>query len=218
ALIREVQPQGPYHLAGYSSGGVLAYAIAEQLQSAGEAVAFLGLIDTLRPVEAMHSPVQLLLNWVESTQERPDPQFCQQLAELPLPEAIAAVQRAGIKTQREEVADEAALWQQRHHYAKLVEATLVQPASLKIHLFKAKQEQVSVNSQNAQFQAYWQRIKQAGYCREDASALGWDKLLPPATVRVSQVNGDHVSMMEHPVHRRELGQHFNLALRELGQA
>ncbi|BEO82635.1 non-ribosomal peptide synthetase [Serratia marcescens] len=218
ALIREVQPQGPYHLAGYSSGGVLAYAIAEQLQSAGEAVAFLGLIDTLRPVAAMHSPVQLLLNWVESTQERPDPQFCQQLAELPLPEAIAAVQRAGIKTQREEVADEAALWQQRHHYAKLVEATQVQSASLKIHLFKAKQEQVSVNSQNAQFQAYWQKIKQAGYCREDASALGWDRLLSPATVRVSQVNGDHVSMMEHPVHRRELGQHFNLALRELGQA
>ena len=218
ALIREVQPQGPYHLAGYSSGGVLAYAIAEQLQSSGEAVAFLGLIDTLRPVEAMHSPVQLLLNWVESTQERPDPQFCQQLAELPLPEAIAAVQRAGIKTQRAEVADEAALWQQRHHYAKLVEATQVQPASLKIHLFKAKQEQVSANSQNEQFQAYWQKIKQAGYCREDASALGWDRLLPPATVRVSQVNGDHVSMMEHPVHRRELGQHFNLALRDLGQA
>ncbi|MEG7414309.1 amino acid adenylation domain-containing protein [Serratia marcescens] len=218
ALIREVQPQGPYHLAGYSSGGVLAYAIAEQLQSSGEAVAFLGLIDTLRPVEAMHSPVQLLLNWVESTQERPDPQFCQQLAELPLPEAIAAVQRAGIKTQRAEVADEAALWQQRHHYAKLVEATQVQPASLKIHLFKAKQEQVSANSQNEQFQVYWQKIKQAGYCREDASALGWDRLLPPATVRVSQVNGDHVSMMEHPVHRRELGQHFNLALRDLGQA
>ena len=190
ALIREVQPQGPYHLAGYSSGGVLAYAIAEQLQSAGEAVAFLGLIDTLRPVAAMHSPVQLLLNWVESTQERPDPQFCQQLAELPLPEAIAAVQRAGIKTQREEVADEAALWQQRHHYAKLVEATLVQPASLKIHLFKAKQEQVSVNSQNAQFQAYWQKIKQAGYCREDASALGWDSCCrrrPSASARSTAI-------------------------------
>ncbi|WP_392895155.1 hypothetical protein [Serratia ureilytica] len=42
--------------------------------------------------------------------------------------------------------------------------------------------------------------------------------MPPAAVRVSQVNGDHVSMMEHPVHRRELGQHFNLALRDLGQA
>ncbi|WP_262188203.1 non-ribosomal peptide synthetase, partial [Serratia ficaria] len=218
ALIREVQPQGPYHLAGYSSGGVLAYAIAEQLQSAGEPIAFLGLIDTLRPVDAMHSPVQLLLNWVESTLETPDPRLCRQLAELPLPEAIAVVQRAGIKTQHPKVADEAALWQQRHHYAKLVEATQVQPASLKLHLFKAKQEQVSAHSQNEQFREYWQKIKQAGYCREDASALGWDMLLSPSAVSVRQVSGDHVSMMEHPDHRRELGQHFNLVLHGLGRA
>ncbi|CAI2514219.1 Tyrocidine synthase III [Serratia ficaria] len=83
ALIREVQPQGPYHLAGYSSGGVLAYAIAEQLQSAGEPIAFLGLIDTLRPVDAMHSPVQLLLNWVESTLETPDPRLPGSAGSLP---------------------------------------------------------------------------------------------------------------------------------------
>ncbi|MBO2007290.1 hypothetical protein J4732_19760 [Serratia marcescens] len=89
------------------------------------------------------------------------------------------------------MADEAALWQQRHHYAKLVEATTVQPTSLKIHLFKAKQEQVSVNSQNAQFGRIGRKIKQAGYCRE-RSALGWDRLLPPATVRVSPVNGDRI--------------------------
>ncbi|RJF52836.1 amino acid adenylation domain-containing protein [Serratia inhibens] len=217
-LIREVQPSGPYHLAGYSSGGVLAYAIAEQLQSAGEPISFLGLIDTLRPVDAMHSPVQLLLNWVESALETPDPRLCQQLAELPLPEAIEVVQRAGIKTQHSTVADEAALWQQRHHYAKLVEATQVQPVSLKIHLFKAKQEQVSANSQNEHFREYWQKIRQAGYCREDASALGWDMLLSPGAVSVSQISGDHVSMMEHPEHRRELGRHFNLALGSLDQA
>ncbi|WP_454878888.1 amino acid adenylation domain-containing protein [Serratia inhibens] len=217
-LIREVQPSGPYHLAGYSSGGVLAYAIAEQLQSAGEPISFLGLIDTLRPVDAMHSPVQLLLNWVESALETPDPRLCQQLAELPLPEAIEVVQRAGIKTQHSTVADEAALWQQRHHYAKLVEATQVQPVSLKIHLFKAKQEQVSANSQNEHFREYWQKIRQAGYCREDASALGWDMLLSPGAVSVSQISGDHVSMMEHPEHRRELGRHFNLALGSLNQA
>ncbi|CAI2514187.1 Uncharacterised protein [Serratia ficaria] len=128
------------------------------------------------------------------------------------------VQRAGIKTQHPKVADEAALWQQRHHYAKLVEATQVQPASLKLHLFKAKQEQVSAHSQNEQFREYWQKIKQAGYCREDASALGWDMLLSPSAVSVRQVSGDHVSMMEHPDHRRELGQHFNLVLHGLGRA
>ncbi|WP_261152038.1 hypothetical protein [Serratia ficaria] len=43
-------------------------------------------------------------------------------------------------------------------------------------------------------------------------------LLSPSAVSVRQVSGDHVSMMEHPDHRRELGQHFNLVLHGLGRA
>ena len=41
-----IQPTGPYLLAGWSFGGVLAYEIAQQLRQRGEQVAFLGLIDT----------------------------------------------------------------------------------------------------------------------------------------------------------------------------
>ncbi|MFJ7904557.1 AMP-binding protein [Streptomyces sp. NPDC096198] len=51
--IREKQPHGPYALAGYSSGGIIAFAIARRLQSQGEEVAFLGGIDfppVLRPL------------------------------------------------------------------------------------------------------------------------------------------------------------------------
>ena len=44
--IRKIQPQGPYHLAGYSFGGVLAFEMACQLQAAGEQIGLLGLIDT----------------------------------------------------------------------------------------------------------------------------------------------------------------------------
>jgi len=44
--IREVQPDGPYYLAGYSAGGSIAYEMAHQLVGADETVAFLGLIDT----------------------------------------------------------------------------------------------------------------------------------------------------------------------------
>jgi amino acid adenylation domain-containing protein len=44
--VREVQPHGPYHLAGYSAGGSIAYEMAHQLVGADETVAFLGLIDT----------------------------------------------------------------------------------------------------------------------------------------------------------------------------
>ncbi|RSM81605.1 non-ribosomal peptide synthetase [Kibdelosporangium aridum] len=43
--IRAVQPSGPYRLAGWSFGGVLAHAIATQLQQAAEQVDFLALLD-----------------------------------------------------------------------------------------------------------------------------------------------------------------------------
>ncbi|MGW1751351.1 amino acid adenylation domain-containing protein [Streptomyces sp. NPDC002092] len=46
ALIREVQPHGPYHLLGYSMGGLVAYDIAVGLQEAGEQVALLALLDS----------------------------------------------------------------------------------------------------------------------------------------------------------------------------
>src|SRR5262249_50820553 len=45
-MIREVQPQGPYRLAGWSLGGMLAYEVATQLIGMDQAVEFLGMIDT----------------------------------------------------------------------------------------------------------------------------------------------------------------------------
>ncbi|HEX2077552.1 MAG TPA: amino acid adenylation domain-containing protein, partial [Longimicrobium sp.] len=50
AAIRQVQPHGPYYLASWSFGGVVAYEMAVQLEAAGETVAFLGMLDTLCPV------------------------------------------------------------------------------------------------------------------------------------------------------------------------
>jgi len=46
SLIREVQPVGPYHLLGWSFGGLVAHAIATHLQSLGEEVALLALLDS----------------------------------------------------------------------------------------------------------------------------------------------------------------------------
>jgi thioesterase domain-containing protein len=43
--IRAVQPSGPYHLLGWSSGGLVAHEIAVQLQAAGEQVASLIIMD-----------------------------------------------------------------------------------------------------------------------------------------------------------------------------
>ncbi|MFK4075383.1 amino acid adenylation domain-containing protein [Ectopseudomonas khazarica] len=44
--LRQQQPQGPYHLLGWSLGGLLAVYAAAQLEQAGQEVAFLGIVDS----------------------------------------------------------------------------------------------------------------------------------------------------------------------------
>ena len=44
--MKTMQPTGPYHLCGFSVGGLVAYEMAQQLHRDGEEIAFLGLLDT----------------------------------------------------------------------------------------------------------------------------------------------------------------------------
>ena len=46
AAIQEMQPHGPYYLAGWSIGGVIAWEVARQLEAAGEAIARLLIVDS----------------------------------------------------------------------------------------------------------------------------------------------------------------------------
>jgi thioesterase domain-containing protein len=47
--VRAVQPRGPYLLAGYSGGGVIAFEMARRLHASGEAIGVLAFIDTFHP-------------------------------------------------------------------------------------------------------------------------------------------------------------------------
>jgi aspartate racemase len=47
--IRALQPVGPYFLVGNCIGGVVAYEVARQLETAGQTVALLAMMDTVRP-------------------------------------------------------------------------------------------------------------------------------------------------------------------------
>ncbi|MCW2952563.1 MAG: polyketide synthase [Conexibacter sp.] len=49
-LLRKTQSTGPYLLAGWSFGGALAYETARRLQSAGERIELLAMIDTILPL------------------------------------------------------------------------------------------------------------------------------------------------------------------------
>lgn len=53
--MQEVQPRGPYHLAGHSFGGLVAFEMARQLSVKGEAVGLLGLLDAFPPASKRRS-------------------------------------------------------------------------------------------------------------------------------------------------------------------
>ncbi|GAA0951169.1 hypothetical protein GCM10009550_30520 [Actinocorallia libanotica] len=66
AHLRGVQPRGPYHLAGYSLGGVIAYEVARQLQAAGEEVALLALIDSFHSQDLVLSEQEIIPELLEA--------------------------------------------------------------------------------------------------------------------------------------------------------
>lgn len=49
--IREVQPEGPYHIAGWCFGGLIGYEMAQQLKAQGEEIAYLAMLDSAFPSE-----------------------------------------------------------------------------------------------------------------------------------------------------------------------
>ncbi len=53
--IRAVQPQGPYHLGGWSMGGIIAYEMAQQLRHQGQTIGLLALLDTTIPYNAANA-------------------------------------------------------------------------------------------------------------------------------------------------------------------
>jgi len=63
--IRKIQEQGPYHLLGYSLGGIVAFEMAQQLQEAGETTDLLALLDSRlwSPPITLSTFQKLKLHW-----------------------------------------------------------------------------------------------------------------------------------------------------------
>ncbi|MER5264192.1 amino acid adenylation domain-containing protein [Actinosynnema sp. NPDC002837] len=64
-LIRSIQPEGPYHLLGWSFGGILAHEVAARLEADGERVGVLANLDAYPPSRHdPHGDDQAMLGWV----------------------------------------------------------------------------------------------------------------------------------------------------------
>jgi thioesterase domain-containing protein len=86
AMLLRAQPQGAYHLLGWSLGGALAVMIAARLEACGREVAFLGLLDTSIPGQEETPADPVHANWKEDFRNQLPlvlPDFNLDLAQLP---------------------------------------------------------------------------------------------------------------------------------------
>ncbi|MCY7370039.1 MAG: KR domain-containing protein, partial [Polaromonas sp.] len=180
--IRTVSASGPYRLAGYSGGGVIAYEMAQQLIGSGAKVEFLGMIDTLSP-EASESKTPFLrklwimrkwalpavLNWFEH----------QRAVKTRL--AFDAERQARILG-GEKLTPELIDFQLFSHFLAAQRQYAVQPYSGTLVMFRADQSNMRMPS--SIFLA-------AGL------SLGWAKHVQ-CGVRVIDIPGSHFTMMAEP--------------------
>lgn len=175
--MRAAFPRGPYRLAGYSAGGLIALEMAQVLREQGEAVELLAMIDTLAPAAtrmpvslrrklwlARHWSPRFALGWFERRRRG-------RLMETRYQEAVARAARG------EALSPELV---EHHLFKSFLNAQAryePRPWPGEIVLFKARDGEM--------------QYLHAGHY------LGWDACILGG-IRVVQVNGSHFSMMSEP--------------------
>jgi thioesterase domain-containing protein len=173
-MLRDVQPRGPYYLAGHSLGGVLAYEMACRLEADGEEVCFLGVMDALTPtatrtwIDDWMSPAARL----RRQRGRSPRQAIAKAWEVANRESRAALRRA-LGSQESIEPD------QFDHDGSVAIRMRYRPGTFR--------GDVTVFSTEVS--------RSAG--RNDT--LGWDQVLPDLRrLRCHEVPGDHLSMLLEP--------------------
>ncbi|KAA9165879.1 acyltransferase domain-containing protein [Amycolatopsis acidicola] len=213
--LREVQPHGPYRLAGWSFGGFLAFEMAQQLRAAGEQVEVLALIDSIIPLpnETGLSDVELTELRFERFGDFLEASYGRKI-ELPY-QLLARMDDEGqvqvvVDTMRAEglvngAVSDAILNHQR--------TSLLDTRSLERYTPRRYDGPVSFFSAAEQTPG---GLRDHRFDRRD-EARGWDEVCPD--LDVMSVPGHHLSLLDPP-HVDEIGKRLNgiLAGTRLGVA
>ncbi|MFF0116496.1 amino acid adenylation domain-containing protein [Streptomyces prasinus] len=167
-MIRAVQPVGPYRIAGWCTGGTLAYEIAAQLLGADEEVAFVGMLNTTwlppgRSVVPDPDPRAEVLSWL-GAEDRGEP-----LGELVARAVAADALPTAVADVPEDLIEAAIL--RKHTVEAAAAGYTPAPVPVPVHYFSALEHDPS------------------------EPFGGWDRALPDADFRRIPVPGTHQSML-----------------------
>ncbi|MDB5875431.1 MAG: polyketide synthase-like protein [Ramlibacter sp.] len=175
--IRTVDPQGPYRLAGYSGGGMIALEMAQQLVKTGAKIDLLLMIDTLSPAAARRKvsyfkKLWLMRHWsLKFALDWPERRRKSKLMDLNYGLALEKLARG------EPLPPELV---EHHLFVNFVAAQAhynPQPYEGPVALFKATESEML--------------YLQAG------RSLGWEEHIR-GEIRVTDIAGSHFSMMAEP--------------------
>jgi thioesterase domain-containing protein len=183
--IRRMQPQGPYRLAGWSLGGILAYEIARQLLVAGESVEFVGMIDSYCPTlldadSLTKSEVETLLIYVRWHMSHVDGQMSpvgeEKLRDLANQNDIAHVfeqcRQSGFLPSEITIEAMQRLLKTMHHLARLALQYRPKPSRLSVQLYISGEH-------------------------EENQSRGWESIMGDQ-LRVRRIGGTHDSIIQQP--------------------
>ncbi|CAG9000327.1 MAG: hypothetical protein CENE_02322 [Candidatus Celerinatantimonas neptuna] len=204
-LIQAIQPQGPYRIAGYSSGGILAYAITHLLMGKDAYVEFLGFIDVPAPHKLTYKNQSIKLDFTahakamtsEAERHKLDI-LIRNIDDTEFDELIKKAQGLGDYDSNADLLLDTAKWRAIYHFAQLADGykPLRLPIQIPIYQFYAT-DRKNVNLP---------RIDIVG---------GWKDALPDLNIHSVSIPGEHLTMMTDVGHRKHLAETFNRALLQL---
>jgi thioesterase domain-containing protein len=177
AAIRTVDPHGPYRLAGYSGGGVIAFEMAQQLKRDGAQVDLVAMIDTMSPTTARRKVSYLEKLWM--------------MRHWSLDFYLQWPQRRRNRK----------LTQESYKLAldKLARGETLTPELTAIHLFRnfgAAQERYDIQPYDGSIVLFKATEGEMPYM-ETGPMLGWENHVR-GSVHVTDINASHFSVMEEP--------------------
>jgi thioesterase domain-containing protein len=206
--IKEIQPQGPYRFAGYSSGATLAYAIAQRLLDQDEVVAFMAFIDvTLLASPSNITPTQMVCEGILEALKSVDDKHCQLLESFAqrssISELLEKAQQIGAIPKDRDLRDEVFMCEKIEQFQTALRSYRAPSLPIEIHQFYATDSGHSRRT----------RWGKNSIGQETSSPMrGWDRILRPASITAVPIQGDHLTMMSVPENRKALARALSTAL------
>jgi thioesterase domain-containing protein len=210
-MVREAQATGPYRLAGWSVGGVLAYEIAIQLIGADETVQFVGLLDSVYTAGANHQTKppsnfddkeQLLSIVRQQVQCHPtlyrDERIQAAISEL---SSSSMVDFAAMLRKFQELSLVPGSWTE-------VSANQIHQLLARAHLYVCANAQYCAQRIPVPVNLFVSESNGAGSLR------GWNAVLPQSQIRLWPMRGTHSSMIETP-NVEKLGQDLSCTMADM---